>query len=432
MADLYYVLLIFCCLIMESLFSGAELALISSNINKIRIQAKKGIKSANYALKLLDKPEWFLATTLIGTNLAIVAGASTATALFISLFGPGKGEIVSAIVMIPLLIFMIVIRSIFQQHAEFTAVRLARFISVASFIFLPLVFLISHISRRAVNVIVREKAAISPFITKDGLKFILEDKGGNSDILSTEKEMVKAILDFSGVTVDKIMIPLSAVMSLPVTATLGEAISLIKEKKYLSIPVYREQVFNITGILDYFDLLEAMRGGSAGRPFLSQDDTLASFLNRDVLYVPETKPAKDLLIELQMRDERMAVIVDEYGGAVGIVTIEDILEEIVGEIDDGYERGDKLYKRIGAGKYLINARISVERISQLFPLDIPEGDYETLGGFLLYKMGRIPKRKDSMRQGDAIFVIEDADMKTINEVLVEFPAARDGLVQKEH
>src|SRR3972149_7421624 len=157
MADLYYVLLIFCCLIMESLFSGAELAMVSSDINKIRTQAKKGMKSANYALKLLEKPEWFLATTLTGTDLAIVAGASTVTALFISLFGLEKGEIVSAIVMIPLLIFMIVIRNIFQQHADFMAVRLARFISVASFIFFPLVFLISHISRRAVNVIVREK-----------------------------------------------------------------------------------------------------------------------------------------------------------------------------------------------------------------------------------------------------------------------------------
>ena len=120
----------------------------------------------------------------------------------------------------------------------------------------------------------------------------------------------------------------------------------------------------------------------------------------------------------------MAVVVDEYGGAVGIVTIEDILEEIVGEIDDEY--GEKLYKKIGAGRYLFNAQIGVEQIKHLMPLDIPKGDYETLGGFLLYKMGKIPKSKETFRYGDTLFVIEDADMKAIREVLIVLPPGMDG------
>jgi CBS domain containing-hemolysin-like protein len=144
-----------------------------------------------------------------------------------------------------------------------------------------------------------------------------------------------------------------------------------------------------------------------------------------VFYVPETKIAKDLLIELHVRGERMAVVVDEYGGAVGIVTLEDILEEIVGEIDDEYDTGERMHKRIGSGKYLFNAKISIEKVKQLIPLELPQGDYETLGGFLLYKMGKIPKRKDTLRYGNILFVIEDADVKSIKEVLVELPGDGD-------
>jgi putative hemolysin len=144
-----------------------------------------------------------------------------------------------------------------------------------------------------------------------------------------------------------------------------------------------------------------------------------------VFYVPETKIAKDLLIELHVRGERMAVVVDEYGGAVGIVTLEDILEEIVGEIDDEYDTGERMHKRIGSGKYLFNAKISIEKVTQLIPLELPQGDYETLGGFLLYKMGKIPKRKDTLRYGNILFVIEDADVKSIKEVLIELPGDVD-------
>ena len=121
----------------------------------------------------------------------------------------------------------------------------------------------------------------------------------------------------------------------------------------------------------------------------------------------------------------MAVVVDEYGGALGIVTIEDILEEIVGEIDDEYGSGEKMYKKIGAGKYLVNAKISIERINQLLPLEIPDGDYETLGGFLLYRMEKIPKRRDALRHGSTLFVIEDADARSIKEVLIELPVDTD-------
>jgi putative hemolysin len=429
MDNLPSLLLILSCICLEGLFSGGELAFVASDVNRIRQKAGMGSRSAKMALRLLEKPDWFLSTTLSGTGLCVVTSTSIATALFISVFGLAKGPMLAVAVMIPTLLILgeIVPKSIFQQHAEYIAMRLAWFIWISSWLLFPIVIIISTISRAAIRISTGGKDIVSaPYITKDGLKYILRHRSEESDIPGTEREMIRNIIDFSEVTADKIMVPLSAMTSLPVTATLEEAVKLAAEKKYLRIPVYRDKIFSIIGILHYFDLLEALHGRvSRNRSLPGRDETIESYVKQEAYYIPETKLAKELLVELLIRGERMAVVVDEYGGALGIVTIEDILEEIVGEIDDEYGSGEKMYKKIGAGKYLVNAKISIERINQLLPLDIPDGDYETLGGFLLYKMERIPKRRDALRHGSALLVIEDADARSIKEVLIEMPVGAD-------
>jgi CBS domain containing-hemolysin-like protein len=377
------------------------------------------------ALKLLESPEWFLATTLTGTNLSIVTSTTLATALLITMLGTSRGEMTSLLIMVPTLLQMIVSRSLFQQHAETMAIRLAHFIWYSSFLLFPAVYLIAKLSRGTLKISTGETGRPYTYVTKKGLKYLLEKQGVNTDILRVEKDMVTNIIDFSDVTVGRIMVPLSKMISLPVTATLREAEKLAADKNYLRIPVYRDQIFNIIGILHYFDLSEILRTQGANTSNAEENETIECCVKPVVFYVPETKIAKDLLIELHVRGERMAVVVDEYGGAVGIVTMEDILEEIVGEIDDEYDSGEKMHKRIGPGKYLFNAKISIEKINQVIPLELPERDYETLGGFLLYHMGKIPKRKEALRYENTLFVIEDADAKSIKEVLIELSGDAD-------
>ncbi|MBN2539853.1 MAG: CBS domain-containing protein, partial [Deltaproteobacteria bacterium] len=183
--------------------------------------------------------------------------------------------------------------------------------------------------------------------------------------------------------------------------------------------------FNIIGILYSFDIMEALYRKDQGLLF-PEENHVENYTKKDVLYIPETKLAKELFFELQNRGEHMAVIVDEYGGAVGIVTIEDILEEIVGEIEDEYHSdGTVLYRKVGQGRYLFDAQVKIDTVRNLLPVTIPTGDYETLGGFLLYKMGKIPQRSDIFRHETITFVIEDADMKVIREVLVILPPGMD-------
>jgi putative hemolysin len=419
MTDLLPLLLIVLCLGLEGFFSGGEIAYVTADVNRIRQQAGTGSRSAKLALKLLENPDWLFATTLTGTNLCIVTSTILATSIFISLFGVAQGERISALVMIPTLMVMIVTRSFFQQYAEFFAVRIARLVWTASWLFYPVVYLISRISKRTVLLSVKgRELSYSPYITKKGLLSILGDQQTESDILGTEKDMVKRILDFTSVTVGEIKVPLSAISALPVTTTLSEAAAFAAEKKYLRIPVYRDQMFNIIGVLHYFDLLKAIDLCEKESPDCLNKRTIETCLSSSVLYVPETKAVKELLIELQARREHMAFVVDEYGGGIGIVTVEDILETIVGEIDDEYDERETQYRRIGPDRYLFDARIRLDRLQQIVPVPLPEGEYETLGGFLLSKIGRIPRRKETVRLGNAVFVIDDADMKRIKEVLV--------------
>lgn len=412
--------IIFVCFILEALYSGGEIALISSDINKIRFLSRRGSFGARQAMKLLERPEWFISTTIIGTNLAIVTGSTLATGVFIDLFGPVRGEELSFLIILPTLLAMIIYRSIFQQYAENMAVKVAFFIRISSVIFYPAAYVIAAVSRWTVRISTGRKVQKPSYITKEGLKYILGAKTNGSDILKTERDMVSRVFDFSEITAGKIMIPVSALTVLPITTLLKDAARIVSVKKYLRIPVYSGEIFNIVGILNYFDLLEALHERKEKEVQIAPE-TIESCMQKDVFYVPETKKAGELLIDMQKKREHMAVVVDEYGGAVGIVTSEDIREEIVGSINDEYGAGEKLYRRIAAGKYLVSGRMEIGDLEQILSVDLPPGDYETIGGFIMYKLGRVPRRKEKIDHGGINFIIENADQKSVKEVLVILP-----------
>ncbi len=425
MIDLLTIIPVLIFLLLEGLFSGGEIALIASDTNKIRQEAKKGSRMARIALKLLDNPEWFLSTTLTGTNLCAVTNTVLVTAFFISRFGTDQGELIAIAIMIPLILIMgeMAPKSIFQHYADFLAPKVAVFILVASWVFYPVVFVLSKISRGTIHMLADKNGSLYPsYITKAGLESILKKGGTQSDILKSEKEMIQKIFNFSEYRADRIMVPLSNVFALPVDTGLQEAAAAITETGYSRIPVYRDHIFNIIGVLHTFDLLEALRKMDSEEETPERNTSIEKYVRKNILYVPETIPAGELLIELQKRGEQMAVIIDEYGGATGIGTTEDILEEIVGEIDDEYHAaGRNLYRRVGPGKYIFDGQTRIDYIRTLNLFDIPDGDYETLGGFLLYKLGRVPKRNEIVRQDKILFVIEEADMKSIKEVLIALP-----------
>jgi len=415
MSDILTLLLILLCIALEGLFSGGEIALIASDIHRIRQKAEAGSKSAAIALRLLDNPEWFLATCLTGTDLCVITSTALATSLFIAALGPARGEWATVAVMVPAILVFgeIVPKSFFRQRAERKAVFIAPFIWAASWVLYPFVYAVSKIARGTVYVLAGERGKTSlPYITKDGLKVLLHEEAKQTDVKRSEKEMVDRIFDFSETSVGRVMVPISNVAALEDEATFGEAARLINETGFSRLPVYQGDVINIVGVVNAFDILKALPA-SASRPVRSA--------LRQLLYVPASKPADDLLLEMQRRGEPMAVVIDEYGGALGIVTIEDILEEIVGDIRDEYDKRERAIRKLGPGRYLVTARIGIDRLQEIIPLNIPEGPYETLAGYLLHQMGRVPRRMEQFRSGSVQFVVEDADMKSIKQVQIIVP-----------
>jgi CBS domain containing-hemolysin-like protein len=424
MDNLFILLAIFLCVLLEGLFSGGEIALIASDIHLIRKKSAAGSKSAERTLRLLENPEWFLATCLTGTDICIITSTALATTLCISQFGLARGEVVAVLVMVPLLLIFgeIIPKSIYQQNPERTAMRISWLVWFFSWILYPLVYIISRISKGAVFLMMGVSGGRPhPYITRDGLKFLLMDRGQKGDVKTSEQEMIRRVIDFSKATAGQIMVPLSNVVALEAQTPLAEAARIIDERGFSRIPVYRGQIINMIGIVSAFDVLKSLPADST--------QAVEKYLRPTVFYVPESKEADDLLFEMQKTGEYMAVIVDEYGGAVGVLTIEDILEEIVGEIEDEYDKGEKAYKAVGPGRYLVNARIGVERLKEILPVEIPPGDYETLGGFLLHRMGRIPRRGETLNMGSVTFFIEDADLKSIREVMVILLPGADGVME---
>jgi len=425
MSDLWILMLIPVCIALEGIFSGGEIAFVSSDPNLIRPREKDGIPSARLALRLLDRPEWFLATTLTGTVLCVTTSTALATSLLIGHFGPARGEWISVAIMVPVVLIFgeILPKSLCRQHAEKWAMTIAPFLWVASWVLYPLVFLISKIARGAVYVLAGERGKLSlPYITKDGLKYLLLEEAADTDVKRSERVMVERIFDFSEASAGRVMVPISNVAALEDEATFGDAARLVNETGFSRLPVYRGDIINIVGVVNAFDILKQLPA-SAAQPVRSA--------LRQLLYVPASKPADDLLLEMQKRGEPMAVVVDEYGGAVGIVTIEDILEEIVGDIRDEYDKRERAVRKLGPGQYLVSAHIGIDRLREIVPVSIPEGPYETLAGYLLHQMGRIPRRMEQFRAGNVKFVIEDADMKSIKQVQIILPAETSAAQKEE-
>jgi len=398
------------CLAAEFFFSGSEIAMVSADRLKIRKLAESGSRGGKLVERLMERPEWMLGTTLVGTNASVVTSTILATLLMKQAFGQ-IGELYTLAVMSPLLLIFgeIIPKSIFQQRADSIAPRVAFPLHLASYVIHPVLAVVTWIANGILRVFgVRGDGPGSPFITREALNEIIRKREPGSDLKPAERTMIRRIFSFSETDVEEVMIPLIDVAAVSEVATTAEALELMNEKAFSRLPVYSERVDNIIGILTNFDLLAA-------------PDDLPGIhsLIRTVPYVPETKRIDDLLLRFQMEGNHMAVAVDEYGGAVGIVTVEDILEEIVGEIEDEHDKVRQMYRIEGENRYVINARMEIDRINEVLPFELPEGDYETMGGFILDRFGRIPAVGDILKFKNLVLTVTGADRRSVREIRVE-------------
>jgi len=401
-------LVILLCIACEGFFSGTETALVSVDRSRIKALAEKGSKKAVLLSATLEKPEQHFSTTLLGTNISVVLGNAIATFMVIKYFGESY-EYLTILIMTPLILIFGEVgpKTVYRFHAEKIAAGIIYPFKIISAIFYPLVIILSWLTKLFVKLSGMDSAKLNPLTTREDLENYLDMWSINSSLKTAEKKMIERIFDFSETVADDIMIPLINLRAVEVNDSIDKAASLAIKTGYSRIPVYSNEAYNITGIVHAFDLLTAREKKQGIRDLM-----------RPARYVPSSIPIDELLRQLRTEGNSIAVVVNEYGGTIGIVTIEDILEEVVGEIYDEYDKEERLFVKIGEGKYIVNARMEIDDLNDRLNLELPKDDYETVAGFLLKSLERIPKIGEYFEFGNTTFIIKKADKRSIKEVAI--------------
>ena len=408
------ILIICCCVVIQGFFSGSEMVLLSSNKLRLRRSIAQGSKGAALALKMIDNPRWFLSTTSTGTNMFVII-SSVVTAVSLEPFFKTYGELLTVIIISPVLLMFgeTLPRTIFQQKATEIAPRIAYPLWIASRIISPVTFLVFQISRLFYNSLGKEILHRKEFITRKELELMLFVSGHGSDLKKKEKMLIKRVFHLAESNVSEVMIPLVHVTAVTDTASVKDVIKIVRRTGYSRIPVFKDRIDNLIGIVYAFDLLDA-----------PDDAVIISQFIRKVPFVPELKRADELLLFMQKSGNSITIIVDEYGGSTGIITIEDILEEVVGEISDEYDQKVKHLVRLDKNRFLINARLEIEELNERLGLDLPKEGYETAGGFLLQQMGRIPKKGEKLLYRGISFTVTKSSSRSIHEIVISLPEKR--------
>ncbi len=363
--------------------------MVSANRATIQSLAENGNQRAKRAHKFLQNPEKLLATTLIGTNIATITFSVTTTLAITKLASaPPLGKELLAVVMVTpatLILGEIVPKTIFQHHANKIVLYIATPLQMCSLVLRPAVFVLGALARGVTKLLRGDSTRA--LVTRAELEFLVDDLDTiHADISDEEREMIANVLDLSDATAEDVMVPLSEVTALSEKTSLKVAALEVEDKQHSRMPVYSNRVDDVIGVVHVFDLLQC-----------KDKDSTVGQLARQPIFVPESRLAIDLLVDLQQTGEHIAIVVDEYGGTVGIVTVEDILEEIVGEIDDEHDANDAQIVLERPNVWRVDARCSVEKVNHKIGVELPESDeYETIAGLLLDHFKQIPLAGDSM------------------------------------
>ncbi len=402
-------------ILIQAFFAGAEIALLSADRINLQSRAKSGSKIASRALQLIKEPERIFSTTLLVTSLCIVTSSVLIALWVIENFG-SNSDLLAILITSPAIVLFgeVLPKTIFQLHSATVAPWVAPVIHATFYIFYPVTSILGRYTSRLSRAIdpLEELIVGKKRSTRDELRALVASSRSDSEISTSEKRLIRRILDFKGTEAQHALIPLVKVDAIELESSVFDALESFQKHRHSRMPVYSERVDNIVGILDVGDLFSAVDTDSPVRNFIRQPH-----------YAPETQELEDLIREMRSKRSEMCVVVDEYGGAVGVLTVEDIVEEIVGEIRDEFDPEASSYREISEGRWWIPGKQEIIQLNEALHLDIPEGPYETIGGFLLQQFGRIPEPDDEIYyntpQGQFRFIVQRASPRAIQAVILE-------------
>ncbi len=394
-------------IIMEAFFSGSEIGMIAINRIKMKQKADEGNSSAERVLDLLNTPEKLFATTSLGTNLAVVSSTSIFTAYMVTRMG-SQGELLAMIILSPIILFggEIVPKMILQNRADTIMPFFIWPLEMSLRILSPIIIFFTSISSFITNKLFRLSQENKKTFSRDQILQVLSLDSQTIALDATERTMIHKIFNFGDITVDQCMVPLVQLTAIRDDSTLEEAHQLAVDTGFSRFPVFHERMHNIIGVLNTFDLLN--------QPI---DNSPLTHLVRPAHYIPSNKKIDDLLKELQKRGLHMGVIVDEYGGCIGLTTVEDLLEEIVGEIEDEYDKPEQKFQPYPGGGFVIDGEMEIDAINETIKFNLPTGDYETLAGLILDRLETIPLAGEQLIIDDIRLTVKETSRRKIQSVI---------------
>jgi CBS domain containing-hemolysin-like protein len=394
-------------IIMEAFFSGSEIGMIAINRIKMKQKADEGNTSAERVLNLLNTPEKLFATTSLGTNLAVVSSTSIFTAYMVTRMG-SQGELLAMIILSPIILFggEIVPKMILQNRADTIMPFFIWPLEMSLRILSPIIIFFTSISSFITNKLFRLSQENKKTFSRDQILQVLSLDSQTIELDVTERTMIHKIFNFGDITVDQCMVPLVQLTAIRDDSTLEEAHQLAVDTGFSRFPVFHERMHNIIGVLNTFDLLN--------QPI---EKSPLTHLVRPAHYIPSNKKIDDLLKELQKQGLHMGVIVDEYGGCIGLTTVEDLLEEIVGEIEDEYDKPEQKFQPYPGGGFIIDGEMEIDAINETIKLNLPTGDYETLAGLILDRLETIPLAGEQLIVNDIRLTVKETSRRKIQSVI---------------
>ena len=394
--------------ILSAFFSGIETGLISLDRLKLEQEAKSN-KKKKQILTFLEKPDQIFGTTLFGTNISLVIVSSLSILLINALKEQSKINIpdhtATLIIAGFVLIFAELIpKALYRDYPNRLVSRGFPILKFFSIIFTPFVKFVSILNNLLAKLFKLPQQSRYNFVSREDLSFMLSEAKDDGVLHEDQMEMLEDALEFSELVAENVMIHRTDIVAFPLDTSIEEVISIAKEKGFTRFPVYENDLDNIKGILIIYDLLKRKDHDSL---------TVADFI-RNAFFAPETMDVNKLLTKMQTEKVSMAIIMDSYGGTAGVITIEDILEEIVGEIEDEYDNTTREVSKIENGMYRVQSYAEIDFLNDEYEMDLPLGDYETIAGMIIDKLERIPRRdtKLKIRNWD-ITIIQATDKRII-------------------
>jgi putative hemolysin len=420
------IVVILTALVLAALAASAETSLTSISRVRLRQLVEQKVPQAIVIERLHRNPNAYLSTILIVNTVAIIVASSTATLLALHLYQERVAEWLVSLVLslIVLVACEITPKTLALQRAEKVALRMARLVATATLVMRPVVYLLTVVTRLILRMMGAKAQVRGPFVTEEELKMLVSVGEEEGVLEEEEREMIHGIFEMGDMLVREVMVPRTDLVAIEVHEPVEKAVELVTKHGHTRIPVYEGDLDHIVGVLYAKDLLRAVVRG--------EQKTLRE-IARKPFFTPESNKVQDVLRDLRKNRVHMAIVVDEYGGTAGAVTIEDILEEIVGPIHDEYDIGEEdEIQFINPNEVVLDGRVSVDDVNELLKLSIAADDYDTIGGYVLNQLGAAPKVGATLKLGSADLRVEAVQGTRIKKVRIrseapfEIPAADRG------